>query len=79
MRLILTTQSDNIRTWFAARKSICTISTDCWAILAKIRQNDRLGGHRGEIGSRNMAAIQKKIETALMTSYRPSIVTFSLS
>jgi len=64
-----------IRKWFEARKSICT---DCWAVRAKIRQNGRFGGRRGETGSRNMATIQK-IERALVTSYRPSIVTFPLS
>jgi len=31
-------------------------STDCWPVRAKIRQNGRLGGRRGETGSRNMAA-----------------------
>ena len=45
------------------------------AIPAKL---SRLSGHRGETGSRNMAATQK-IERALVTSYRPSIVTFPLS
>jgi len=50
-------------------------STDCWAVQAKIRQNGRLDGRRGETGSRNMAVTQK-IERALVTSYRPSIVTF---
>ena len=66
-----------IRTWFAARKSICRLpsSTDCWTVRAKIRQNGHFGGRRGETGSRNMAATQK-IERALVTSYRPSIVTF---
>jgi len=34
-------------------------STDCWAVRTKIRQNGRLGGRRGETGSRNMAATQK--------------------
>ena len=53
-------------------------STDCWAVLAKIRQNGHLGGRRGETGSRNTAATQK-IERALVISYRPSIVTFPLS
>jgi len=42
-------------------------STDCWAVLAKLRQKRRLGGHRGETGSRNMGATQI-LETALMTS-----------
>ena len=50
-------------------------STDCWAVWAKIRQKRPSRGHRGETGSRNMAATQK-IKRALMTSYRPSIVTF---
>ena len=34
-------------------------STDYWDVRAKIRQNGRLGGRRGETGSRNMAATQK--------------------
>jgi len=34
-------------------------STDRWAVWAKIRQNGRLDGRRGETGSRNMAATQK--------------------
>jgi len=33
-------------------------STDRWAVRAKIRQNGRLGGRRGETGSRNKAATQ---------------------
>jgi len=53
-------------------------STDCWAVWAKIRQKQQSGGRRGEIGSRNMATTQK-IERALVTSYRPCIVTFPLS
>jgi len=53
-------------------------STDRWAVPAKIRQNGCLGGHRGQTGSINMAATQK-IERALVTSFRPSIVTFPLS
>ena len=52
--------------------------TDCWAVRAKLRQNGRIGGRRGETRSRNMVATQK-IERALMTSYMPSIVTFPLS
>jgi len=37
-------------------------STDCWAVRAKIRKNGRLGGRRGETGSRNrpMVAIQTR-------------------
>jgi len=50
-------------------------STDCWEKQGK---NGRLGGRRGETGSRNMAATHK-IERALVTSYRPSIVTFPVS
>jgi len=34
-------------------------STDCWTVRAKIRQNGRLSGRRGDNGSRNMAATQK--------------------
>jgi len=34
-------------------------STDRLAVRAKIRQNGRLGGRKGETGSRNMTAIQK--------------------
>ena len=34
-------------------------STDCWDVRAKMRQNGRLGGRRGETGSRNMPATQK--------------------
>jgi len=52
-------------------------STDYWVVQAKIWQNGRFGGRRGEIGSRNMAATHK-IERALMTSYGPSIVAFPL-
>ena len=40
-------------------------------------KNGRVGGCRGENGSRNMVATQK-IKRALMTSYRPSIVTSSI-
>ena len=32
------------------------------AVRAKLRQNGRLGGRRGETGSRNMAATQKKLK-----------------
>jgi len=43
-------------------------STDCLAVRAKIRQNGRLGGRRGETGSRNMVATQK-INSLTLVSY----------
>jgi len=43
-------------------------STDHWAVWAKIRQNGRLGGRRGETGNRNMATTQK-INFLTLVSY----------
>ena len=34
-------------------------STNRWTVRANIRQNGRLGGRRGETGSRNMAVTPK--------------------
>jgi len=62
-----------IRTWFEARKSICTIYYRLLGCTGKNKaKNGRLGSRRGETGSRYMAA-NPKIERALATSYRPSI------
>jgi len=51
-------------------------STDCCAVRAKIGKNGRLGGGRGETGSRNMAATQK-INFLTLVSYSLLQTVFS--
>ena len=51
-------------------------STNRWAVWTEIRQNGRLGGRRGETGSRNMAATPK-INFLALVSYSLLQTVFS--
>jgi len=76
MRLILTAQSDNTHMVRCYKVHLYHLVLGYTG--KKQRKNGRIGGRRGETGSRNMAATPKT-ERALVISYRQSIVTFALT